>query len=787
MIGGTTAFIALAATTAAALALATRFGMPTALMGLAGGFAAPILVDTGSSNIPVLSAYLALILAGLGYVSTRQKWPLLGILASIGGLIWTGALVALASPGAAGVFAIGVLAMSAGIALPMATAKLPGAAPVRPASIVAGTVATLQVAALAAISDATVAGWSSYLVLSAALIWIARRDASYRRLVWFGGAVVLTLLFVAPPAGTAAFALVGATAFAVYAGDAVLRIHHGKTTLADAVLVGVGSLGVVGAGAGVWPDADGLSAGLAVIAAVINAAVVHLWHRRGNAGAVAANLVLLGATGLAALMAAFYALASLILPVATAVIAIALLLWSRHNRHAYVDRLGTAFALLSTLLLLRHGMFADEGAALTEGAGTQSAISVLKWAAIAAAATVVAAISKDRAARLAAGASAAVFAYGTAAILTPVEALPLVPAILLTGGAFAFLRMDRDAVLPALAMMGAMSALWAFGPVLTWSAPALAALLGEPMLVGDVPTILTILTQLLLPSAAVLAAAYALGTTERFARFAADLPVERLTAMAVTIAAAVTMIGAHSIYKSLFAIDDLSSFSAHGLAERSLWAVLLGGIGMVVIKYARTPVVSRIGAVTAAAGTAHAIWFSVVLHNPLWAEQALGSWPLLNLAVPLYLAPVAAAWVALSGWPDAHASQRQGFAVLVMTAIPLFVLTSLTQVFHGSIIDDVRTGITEDLLRSVAALALAIGYLVWGVRTRQRVWRLGSLVLMLIAVAKVFLLDAAGLEGLARIASFVALGGVLIAMGWVYSRYLPRQQEPETEAEAAVA
>ncbi|NCQ63311.1 MAG: DUF2339 domain-containing protein, partial [Alphaproteobacteria bacterium] len=40
------------------------------------------------------------------------------------------------------------------------------------------------------------------------------------------------------------------------------------------------------------------------------------------------------------------------------------------------------------------------------------------------------------------------------------------------------------------------------------------------------------------------------------------------------------------------------------------------------------------------------------------------------------------------------------------------------------------------------------------------------------AVAKVFLVDAAGLDGLLRVASFLALGFSLIGIGWIYSRLL---------------
>jgi uncharacterized membrane protein len=84
-------------------------------------------------------------------------------------------------------------------------------------------------------------------------------------------------------------------------------------------------------------------------------------------------------------------------------------------------------------------------------------------------------------------------------------------------------------------------------------------------------------------------------------------------------------------------------------------------------------------------------------------------------------------------------------------------------------------GAGEQIARSLLALMLAGGFLWVGIRRNAREWRLASLVLMLVAVAKVFLHDAAGLDGLARIASFAALGFSLIGVGWLYSRYLPAQ------------
>jgi uncharacterized membrane protein len=45
---------------------------------------------------------------------------------------------------------------------------------------------------------------------------------------------------------------------------------------------------------------------------------------------------------------------------------------------------------------------------------------------------------------------------------------------------------------------------------------------------------------------------------------------------------------------------------------------------------------------------------------------------------------------------------------------------------------------------------------------------------ILLAVLKVFLVDAAGLTGLYRVASFLGLGVCLIALGYLYQRFVLR-------------
>ena len=76
----------------------------------------------------------------------------------------------------------------------------------------------------------------------------------------------------------------------------------------------------------------------------------------------------------------------------------------------------------------------------------------------------------------------------------------------------------------------------------------------------------------------------------------------------------------------------------------------------------------------------------------------------------------------------------------------------------------------------IATGLACIGFLLWGIARKSRMWRIASLLMMIAAVAKVFLFDASGLDGLARIGSFVALGVSLIGVGWFYSRFLPDAQ-----------
>jgi uncharacterized membrane protein len=229
-------------------------------------------------------------------------------------------------------------------------------------------------------------------------------------------------------------------------------------------------------------------------------------------------------------------------------------------------------------------------------------------------------------------------------------------------------------------------------------------------------------------------------------------------------------VAVHVLYRHGFAAVAGDDFILTGLSQRLLWdAVLIGG-GLLAAR--RGP--AWFARALLWAGTAHLFWYSLVLHNPLWSAQAVGALPVLNLIAPLF----GLAWFSLYRSLGPSTAERpvidRILALSTMVLVSGFAWATLRHAFHGSLLVEPGVASVENILRSILILALAIGFLLWGISRRRHDWRIASLVLMLAAVAKVFLFDASGLEGLLRIGSFVALGFSLIGIGWLYSRQLQR-------------
>ena len=183
----------------------------------------------------------------------------------------------------------------------------------------------------------------------------------------------------------------------------------------------------------------------------------------------------------------------------------------------------------------------------------------------------------------------------------------------------------------------------------------------------------------------------------------------------------------------------------------------------------------RVATGLAVLALAHFAVFTLFWHNPLFAPQAVGPVPLANLALAAFAVAIAGL-LSLRLW---HPRWRVWIDALVMATATLGAITLLRQAFAGSYLPQLPMSQAEDLLRSLVGIVLAVAFLLIGSRRAERSWRVGSLVLMTGTAIKVFVFDTAGLEGLVRIASFVALGASLIGIGWFYSRQLRSEPTPQ--------
>ena len=745
LIGPLSAFVGIGLVTAAALGLSLRFGAPSAILGLVGGLAAPALIGSGEPNVPLLASYLALTVGGLCAVSRQQRWAWLGAGALIGGFGWGILLLLGGAMDAGSTMSLGILIILLGIAFPLILLADRGAM----LRLAAGLVGCAQMAALVALGGFSPLHWGLFGLISAALIWLSRREEAFRPLPPTGLAVALMLTLVWFDATPLALGLVLAGITLLYGGAALLRLWRAEGSLVEAIAIAAIALAilVVPMLRFAAPDASSNAqfATLALIGAAIAGGSASLgWNdSRRKADWRFALLTSVGAALIVA--AAVLALPVWAIAPAAALVTAAMLTFACRADDPRIEVAAWGFAGATIALLLSDTDYSQVDRAV---GGTRNAdpLQALRWAVPAAMAAWFArsAIWPKRI-TVAAPFAVLLFYIAIAQVLPPVL-LPLVPALMLVAIALAIRPTPRPAMIAAWTLV----LLWALGPTIDWLIEGAASLGGDPFLSNTLASPTDLATKLALPVAAIL-----------LALRHADLPNRARQAAAATAILFATIV-AHSLFKQLLKIDSLPRFEALGYAERTLWEAQLAALALLAWQWR-----ARAGTIVlAAAALAHFAWYSLVLHNPLWDAQAAGGW-----IVPAYATAFCLLW----------ASQRAGLLPSLdrardwarMLLILLAGLSLLRLAFSGPILSAAPIGPTEDILRSLLGATIAIGFLQYGIVAPKRDWRIASLALTLATVAKVFLRDANGLDGLLRVASFAALGFSLIGIGWLYSRYLP--------------
>jgi uncharacterized membrane protein len=647
-----TASALMVAITAAALLLSLRHGAPTAAMGLAGGFATPLLVgDPDAGAVPLLG-YLVLLDLALFAIAQRRGWTWLAAAAVLLSFAWTASLLVRPEGDA--------LAGGAFIAAFGFAASLPREAKgwrlgfLRPAAI-----GLVQLAILVARPDLGLPAWGLFGLLSAATLFLAARRPEYRLLPPLALLIALLLLGLKAMGGADPHVVPAAAGItALFAGFALTRVVKGP----DGLLW-------------TWTAA----AAFAAPPLILRLLRPELLDRPSWG-------VLLLAAAAGPLLLAFLRL-----------------------KPRDPDRLDRPLfaASAAAMLLLGAGLF-DLAPARQVGTA---------WLLVALAAAYAAARLKDAGLALLALCSAAVAALWTLSMMLGLW----------------------------ITLAGSLVAI----PALATSLPSA----GEALQVLILPALLLLLLWRALPDHS---------PRPRTAVFAgAGL---FLTAAAYVFA------------KQLFALASYEDFVARGFAERMLITQALFVAGwLLAARRLRLPWIDktlavRSGAFLTAVAAARLLWFDLLIHNPVTVSQNVGTMPFLNLLLPAYL--LSALW--LYGWRRRGADHAERGAWLALSLASLVVgsMLMVRQLFQGADLTVPQLSSSESYAYSLVGLLLSVAMLLLGVRLPDKALRLAGLAFLTATIVKVFLIDAAVLDGVLRILSFLGLGIALIGMGKLYGTVL---------------
>ncbi len=161
----------------------------------------------------------------------------------------------------------------------------------------------------------------------------------------------------------------------------------------------------------------------------------------------------------------------------------------------------------------------------------------------------------------------------------------------------------------------------------------------------------------------------------------------------------------------------------------------------------------------------------LTLLNPLWSNELVSPRPIWNLLLLAYGAPVIMAGLVyyfFEGRFKQVASFTAGIGLLV------FVSLEIRHLWHGALDLDLPFRDGELYTYSIVWLILAVTTILLATRVAHQGSYKAGMALLLVVIAKIFLVDMSDLEGLLRVASFMGLGLSLLGLAYLYQRMTRR-------------
>ena len=173
----------------------------------------------------------------------------------------------------------------------------------------------------------------------------------------------------------------------------------------------------------------------------------------------------------------------------------------------------------------------------------------------------------------------------------------------------------------------------------------------------------------------------------------------------------------------------------------------------------------------------------IVFGNPWLGGDEVGTWPIFNRLLLGYLAPGAFALLFMRTARrrgDRRVALAAGIIALVLGFV--WINFEIRHAFHGSVLRGATT--------NAELYAYSVGWLVYaGILLALALWRgdvasrYASLAIVLLTAVKAVFLDMAELTGIWRALSFLGLGLTLVAVSYLYRRYVFPPHVPRTERE----
>ncbi len=277
-----------------------------------------------------------------------------------------------------------------------------------------------------------------------------------------------------------------------------------------------------------------------------------------------------------------------------------------------------------------------------------------------------------------------------------------------------------------------------------------------------------------------------------FLRRKADDPLVR--ALEVAAIALGTIMG-YYFTRQLMNIDANVLYVKAGFLERGIITNVLFLYGLFCFwvgrRYLRRAVFWS-GAVLCGAALFRIGYFDLFLYNPIWSHQEIAGWPVLNALILPFGLPIlwslrAARELAWLDEDEPLPYWAQFLKPIALLLAFVWITLIVRQAFQGSFLDSGTAGNAEFYSYSVVWILFGIALLIAGILKRDQMLRYASLGIMLLSVGKVFLVDAAELEGLYRVFSFFGLGLSLLGLSYVYTRFVfgGKAESPDKEELAA--